>query len=361
MPQRTIDYDYHLPVERIAQEPAEPRDRSRLLVLSQEDGSMRHASFGDLPDLLRSGDLLVGNDSRVIPARLAARKSTGGALEILLLRPAGGIETPTTGAAPVSRSDREWLCLIGGRVRTGTRFSLVAPAGIIADEPEGEVREVFPDGQRLVSFDRDISPLLGALGSMPLPPYIHHPLDEPERYQTVYAVRPGSAAAPTAGLHFTPELMARLSDRGIGWATVTLHVGLDTFRPVEAEVVTGHKMHREWIELPERTVSAIADCHRQGGRVIAVGTTSVRVLESAALACAGEDMRAYAGWTDLFLYPGATFRVVDGLISNFHLPRSSLLMLVSAFAGRERVRKAYEEAIRQEYRFFSFGDAMLML
>lgn len=361
MPQRTSDFDYDLPDERIAQEPVEPRDRSRLLVLSRDDGAMRHARFGDLPDLLRSGDLLVGNDSRVIPARLAARKSTGGALEILLLRPAGGNEDTASEAASMSRSDREWFCLIGGRVRTGTRFSLVAPAGVIDCEPEGEVRAILPDGQRLVSFDRDISPLLDALGSMPLPPYIHRPLDEPERYQTVYAVRPGSVAAPTAGLHFTPELMARLSDRGIGWDTVTLHVGLDTFRPVEAEELTGHQMHWEWVELSERTASAIVECRRRGGRVIAVGTTSVRVLESAALACAAGDLRAYAGWTNLFLYPGATFRIVDGLISNFHLPRSSLLMLVSAFAGTEQVREAYREAIRQEYRFFSFGDAMLML
>ena len=363
MPLLTRDFDYHLPNERIAQQPLEPRDQSRLLLLDRADGSLRHARFTDLPDLLRPGDLLVGNDSRVIPARLAARKATGGALEILLLRPTeGDADRPPEDGAPSPATGRQWLCLIGGRVRAGTRFHLVAPAGVAAvDGAEGEVLTTYADGRRLVAFACDIGPLLDAWGSLPLPPYIHQRLERPERYQTVYADRAGSAAAPTAGLHFTPALLDRLAEAGIGWATVTLHVGLDTFKPVEVEDLTQHPIHREWVVLPQRTVNAIADCRQRGGRVIAVGTTTVRVLESAALAGAGSALSAYAGWTDLFLYPGASFLVVDALITNFHLPRSSLLMLVSAFAGKERIDEAYREAIQREYRFFSFGDAMLIL
>lgn len=358
----TRDFDYHLPPHLIAQEPVEPRDGSRLLVLERASGTIRHALFRDLPEILGPDDLLVGNDSRVIPARLAAHKESGGGLEILLLRPhsASGDEVLSLGSDLLRPGPWRWLCLIGGRVRPGTRFVLdrVGPGkGAV----RGTVEAVFEDGQRLVAFDSDPLPILDALGTMPLPPYIRRPLDRPERYQTVYAAHPGSAAAPTAGLHFTPRLLERLAQRGVGWETVTLHVGLDTFRPVEVEALADHRMHREWAELPEPAVRAIEGRRQGGGRVVAVGTTSVRVLESAARAAMPGPLRPYAGWTDLFLYPGAAFAVVDALITNFHLPRSSLLMLVSAFAGREAIAAAYAEAIRAEYRFFSFGDAMLIL
>jgi len=356
----TSDFDYQLPTHLIAQEPVEPRDRSRLLVLERASGTIRHALFQDLPEILGPSDLLVGNDSRVIPARLAAHKESGGGLELLLLRPLAADDRGAAQDVAAGADPWRWLCLIGGRVRPGTRFVLDrgAPG---AETVRGTVEATFEDGQRLVAFDRDLLPLLDDLGTMPLPPYIRRPLDRPERYQTVYAARAGSAAAPTAGLHFTPRLLERLGSRGIGWETVTLHVGLDTFRPVEVERLEDHRMHQEWVELPERTLRGIVDHRRRGGRVLAVGTTSVRVLESAARASRPGPLRPFAGWTDLFLYPGASFEVVEGLITNFHLPRSSLLMLVSAFAGREAIAAAYAEAIREGYRFFSFGDAMLIL
>lgn len=367
----TSDYNYDLPPAQIAQRPAEPRDASRLLVLHRATGLVEHRGFRDLPEYLRTGDVLVANDSRVIPARLRARKDTGGALEILLLRPLAldAARPAWVGAALEGPAD-VWLALVGGRVRPGTRFVLedggVARRGNArspgAPTIEGEVLACSEDGQRLLRFAQPLEPWLEALGEAPLPPYIHERAVDPQRYQTVYASAPGSAAAPTAGLHFTPDLLARVAERGVDWQTVTLHVGLDTFRPVEAANLTEHQMHAEWACLSEACAGAIAGARRGGGRVVAVGTTAVRVLETAGMQASGQPLAPFEGWTDLYLYPGGRpFAVVDALITNFHLPRSSLLMLVSAFAGREQVLACYEEAVREGYRFFSFGDAMLIL
>ena len=360
-PLRTQDYDYHLPADRIAQTPVEPRDSSRLLVLDRATGRWSHQHFYDLPAFLRPGDLLVANDSRVRPARLLGRKLPGGArVELLLLKPVDG----TT-----------WETLARGRrLVPGVRLAL--GNGQVGAEIVGETEA----GGRLVRFDAPIEPLLPEIGMTPLPPYIHSPLADPERYQTVYSRVVGSAAAPTAGLHFTPDLLQRLADTGIGFAFVTLHVGLDTFRPVEVEDARQHVMHSEWAELSPATAEAIRIARAQGGRIVAVGTTAVRVLESAAVASEGLDPEKwvvgsgsprpssvlrppspYSGWTRLFITPGYCFRAVDALITNFHLPRSTLLMLVSAFAGRETMLAAYQAAVAQGYRFFSFGDAMLML
>jgi S-adenosylmethionine:tRNA ribosyltransferase-isomerase len=341
----TESYDYELPPELIAQTPVEPRDSSRLMVVERATGRISHRVFRDLPDLLEPRDLLVGNRSRVIAARLHGSKlPTGGAVEILLLRARGG-------------GDWESLVRPGKRLAVGTRV------GFGARDVFAEIVGRTEAGGRLVRFvDRGGAPVegaafdrwLGSVGEMPLPPYIRQRLDDPERYQTVYAQEPGSAAAPTAGLHFTPELMFRLRDKGVGFAHVTLHVGLDTFRPVETEDLREHTIHSEWCELTEAIAARIETAKRVGGRVVAVGTTAVRVLETSG-------GRPYDGDTRLFIYPGYSYRVVDGLITNFHLPRSSLLMLVSAFAGRELVFEAYREAVRERYRFFSFGDAMLIL
>lgn len=339
-PLRTSDFDYHLPPDRIAQTPVEPRDAARLLVLDRVSGSLSHHHFRDLPLFLRPGDLLVANDSRVRPARLLGHKlPSGGRVELLLLKPVDALT---------------WETLARGRRLTpGARLSL--GDGQARAEIVGETEA----GGRIVRFDDPIEPLLPQIGIMPLPPYIHTTLTDTERYQTVYSRVVGSAAAPTAGLHFTPELIQRLADMGVGFAFVTLHVGLDTFRPVEVEDAHSHVMHSEWAELSAATAQAIAATKAHGGRVIAVGTTAVRVLETAALATS--PLAAYAGWTRLFITPGYEFRVVDGLITNFHLPRSTLLMLVSAFASREAIHAAYQTAIAENYRFFSFGDAMLIL
>ena len=345
---RTADFDYHLPLELIAQTPIEPRDASRLMVVDRRSGEIAHRQFSELPDLLRAGDLLVYNESRVIPARLAARKATGGKAEILLLRP----HDPTT-----------WEALVGGRsVRPGTRLELLTnPTG----RPTGAVAEVIEErtgGLRVLRFDQPVLPLAEQVGAAPLPPYIHVPLQDRERYQTVYAHTPGSAAAPTAGLHFTPALLQRLDAQGIRSAFVTLHVGLDTFQPVTEEHVEEHEIHTEYAQLAPQVVAAIRDARASGGRVAAVGTTSVRVLESAAgNGDPDAAVRPYDGPTKLFIYPGYRFRVVDALVTNFHLPRSTLLMLVSAFAGKELIERAYAEAIQERYRFYSFGDAMLIL
>ncbi|MFN8483101.1 MAG: tRNA preQ1(34) S-adenosylmethionine ribosyltransferase-isomerase QueA [Anaerolineae bacterium] len=358
-PLRTSDFDYHLPPDRIAQTPAEPRDSSRLLVLDRASGRRSHRRFRDLPDLLRPGDLLVANDSRVRPARLLGRKASGGRVELLLLKP---VDATT------------WETLARGhRLAPGAR--LVFGDGQV----NAQIVGVTGAGGRLVRFDAPVEPLLPDLGHVPLPPYIHEHLDDPERYQTVYSRVVGSAAAPTAGLHFTGALIERLDTLGIGMAFVTLHVGLDTFRPVEVEDARSHVMHSEWAELSADTAAAIAAVRAAGGRVVAVGTTAVRVLESAALASAGIDpghsqdfaalprpaapppLAPYSGWTRLFITPGYQVRAVDALITNFHLPRSTLLMLVSAFAGREAMLAAYDEAVAEGYRFFSFGDAMLIV
>ena len=338
---RTADFDYALPPELIAQRPIEPRDHARLLVTRRGDGSLEHRRFFDLPALLEPGDLLVANDSRVIPARLRTRKSTGGAVELLLLR----------------RTEAGWwltLARPSRRLRPGT---------IVSVEGGGRVYEIeigarLDDG--LFEARLEDEALIAACGEAPLPPYIHEPLADPERYQTVYAREEGSAAAPTAGLHFTPRLMERLAARGVDVAYVTLHVGLDTFRPVEADDPREHHIHTEYAVLPPETARAITRAREHAGRVVAVGTTSVRVLESAARGSSGS-VEAYRSDTGLMILPGHEFHLVDAMITNFHLPRSTLLMLVSAFAGKDLIDAAYAEAVRERYRFYSFGDAMLLL
>lgn len=351
------DFEYRLPPELIAQEPVEPRDASRLMVVDRATGTISHHIFRDLPQFLRPGDLLVHNESRVIPARLFGRKPTGGRVEILLLRP---------------RSETVWEVLVRGRgVRAGASLEVLDGPDGSRMEARARVLEEGERGLRVLAFDRPALALAEAVGQTPLPPYIHRPLMDPERYQTVYARTPGSAAAPTAGLHFTPELLLRLREMGVKSVFVTLHVGLDTFRPVEEERPEEHRMHAEFCRLPLEAAERINQAKGEGRRIIAVGTTSVRVLETAALAavggCADADscpwrtVVPYEGLTDLFIYPGFRFRVVDALITNFHLPRSTLLLLVAAFCGKELLDRAYAEAIRLRYRFYSFGDGMLIL
>lgn len=339
----TRDFDYHLPPELIAQEPIEPRDASRLLVLHRASGAIEHRRFSEITDYLRPGDVLVVNETRVIPARLAARKTpSGGKVELLLLS---------------KRGPQDWEALVKGRkVRPGQRLALASPG---APSIAGTVRAITAAGGRLIHFDEPIEPHLDLLGEMPLPPYITHRLADPERYQTVYAQVRGSVAAPTAGLHFTPELMARVQTLGVIWARVLLHIGLDTFRPVHEERVEEHQIHSEYCQLDAQTAEIINQARAEGRRIIAVGTTSVRVLETAARDAA-QGVHPWSGPTDLFIYPGYTFRVVDALITNFHLPRSSLLMLVAAFAGLEQVQAAYHEAIQERYRFYSLGDGMFI-
>ncbi len=353
------DFDYDLPSELIAQTPIEPRDASRLLVLPRDHKPIEHRLFADLGEYLRPGDVLVLNQTRVIPARLQARKvGTGGKVELLLLRQSD----------PVT-----WLVLVGGkRLEPGQRLE-VARDGIA--HVEAEIIEKRAGAQRLVRFSTPLDDQLADLGEVPLPPYIHEPLADPARYQTVFARQNGSAAAPTAGLHFTGDMLIALKRLGIQLAYCTLHIGLDTFQPVRTEDINAHQMHSEWASLTAQDAQVINEAKLAGQRVIAVGTTSVRTLESAAILSAGgnpavgemppEDfcpwrpVVAFEGETRLFIRPGYRYRVVDGLITNFHLPRSTLLMLVSAFAGRERVLAAYEAAKQQRYRFYSFGDAML--
>ena len=350
---RTSDFAYELPPELIAQEPLAERDASRLLVLDRETGAVVHDTFRNLGAHLRPGDLLVMNDSRVRPARVWATKPSGGRLELLILRPT---------------ADGAWETLVkpGRRAPVGTTFTLADRAGNSGETPvHGSVLAKAPDGVTTVRVDGPLDPALARLGEMPLPPYIHRRLPTPEsdRYQTTYAATTGSAAAPTAGLHFTPALLDGLRAGGVRTATATLHVGLDTFRPVIEEDPTAHPMHAEWYTASAETAAAIVATKRAGGRVVAVGTTSVRVLESVAASPGGWDAAAEhgaEGWTRLFIRPGYPFRTVDALITNFHLPRSTLLMLVSAFAGREHVLAAYAEAVRERYRFFSFGDACLI-
>jgi len=334
---KTAEFDYNLPPELIAQTPIEPRYAARLLRLDRSTGAIEHFHFYDLPRLLRPGDVLVANESHVIPARIFARKlGSGGSVEILLLR---------------RLDDLTWQALLRAqRVRVGMRIEM--RPDLIAT-----VIDVSPNGERILRFNQPIDSVLPELGVMPLPPYIHAPLTDPERYQTVYARTSGSAAAPTAGLHFTPQLMARLREQGVEILYVTLHVGLDTFKPVESESVEQHHIHTEFMQLTPEVAARLRAAKLAGQRVIAVGTTSVRVLETAGR----NNLQAFTGDTDLFIYPGFQFRVIDGLITNFHLPRSSLLMLVSAFAGKENIDRAYAEAIALHYRFYSFGDATLMI
>ena len=333
---KTAEFEYDLPPELIAQTPIEPRDAARLLCLDRASGAIEHRRFSDLPDRLRPGDLLVANDSRVIPARVFAHKTTGGAVELLLLR---RIDAQT------------WQTLLRGHnLRVGTRL-------IVRDELSVEIIEQSPTGERVIRFSQPIDDQLDALGVMPLPPYIHAPLRDPERYQTIYSQTPGSAAAPTAGLHFTPRIFDRLRERGIEVAYVTLHIGLDTFKPVETDDIEQHHIHTEFVQLTEDTAAQVRAAKAAGRRVIAVGTTSVRVLETAAQHGLAAPM---AGDTALYIYPGFQFRAIDGLLTNFHLPRSSLLMLVSALAGKANIDRAYTEAILHKYRFLSFGDAMLI-
>ncbi|WP_322507832.1 tRNA preQ1(34) S-adenosylmethionine ribosyltransferase-isomerase QueA [Anaerolinea sp.] len=338
---KTSDFDYFLPPECIAQHPVEPRHNSRLMVLNRANDSIQHTIFWNITEYLHPGDILVVNQTRVIPARIYAHKETGGKLEILLLRRV---------------DDHTWEALIGGkRPRKGKSF-------MINEHLHGTIIEELEESRRLVRFNQPVEPYLERIGQMPLPPYIHEPLRDPERYQTIFARQPGSAAAPTAGLHFTSELMERIAQMGIQFAEVTLHVGLDTFMPVHEENPLEHKIHTEWCELTKETAQKINAAKKEGGRIIAVGTTSVRTLETAAqYAGEGEWIGAVSGATSLYILPGYTFRAVDAMITNFHLPRSTLIMLVSAFAGRERILNAYKVAIEQGYRFYSFGDAMLIL
>lgn len=338
---KTADFDYDLPIERIAQTPVEPRHNSRLFVVNRSSGAFEHRRFYEVGDYLSPGDLMVINETRVIPARIHARKDTGGMVELLLLR---------------RETDCVWEALVGGkRMVAGRKL-------VVTDGLRAEVESELEGSRRLIRFSEPVEPYLEQIGEMPLPPYIHTRLDDPERYQTVYARRPGSAAAPTAGLHFSPQLIAQLERQGIRFASVTLHVGLDTFAPVTEEDPTQHKIHTEWCEVTEAAAQAVNETRKAGRRVIAVGTTSVRTLESAARSARGDEViRPFAGPTDLFILPGYEFRVVDAMITNFHLPKSTLLMLVSAFAGRDLILKAYREAIEREYRFYSLGDAMLIL
>ncbi len=365
------DFDYDLPQALIAQTPVEPRDASRLLVLNRATGAIEHRHFRDIGAYLRPGDLLIANQSRVIPARLLGhRAETGGAVEVLLLA-----ERPDLGAD-------YWETLVrpGRRLHEGARLVFRDEANGEGELLHAEILQRTEAGGRIVRFwvgtnennvgAQFIAPnnapavtvhqCIDKLGKMPLPPYIHETLHDPERYQTVYARISGSAAAPTAGLHFTPGLLEELRQQGVRVGFVTLHVGLDTFRPVEVEDVRDHKMHSEEIDLDAPTAELIAETRKAGGRVVAVGTTAVRVLESVASFSNGQ-LRPFHGPTRLFITPGYPFQVVDAMITNFHLPRSTLMLLVSAFASKGLIEKAYSEAIREQYRFFSFGDAMLIL
>ncbi len=339
---KTSDFYYDLPQELIAQDPLTDRSASRLMHLSIKDGSIEHRHFTDILEYLNPGDCLVINDTKVIPARLYGHKEeTGALIEILLLK----------------RNEKDvWECLVkpGKKARKGTRISF--GDGLL----KGEIVDVIEDGNRLIHFEYNgiFEEILDQLGEMPLPPYITHKLQDKNRYQTVYAKHEGSAAAPTAGLHFTKELLEKVKEKGVQIAHVTLHVGLGTFRPVKVDDVEQHHMHSEYYVVEEDQAKLINDTKKNGGRVIAVGTTSCRTLESAT----GEDgiLKAGSGWTEIFIYPGYHFKMIDSLITNFHLPESTLMMLVSALAGKEKIMHAYEEAVKERYRFFSFGDAMFI-
>ncbi len=338
---KTKDFWYDLPQELIAQTPLEKRDSSRLLVMNKETGELSHRHFYDIVEYLNPGDCLVMNDSRVLPARLLGNRPTGGAVELLLLRDLG---------------DKKWECLAkpGKKLRPGQE--VIFGNG----ELTATVEEVQEDGNRIVRFHYEgiFLEILEHLGKMPLPPYIQAELQDQERYQTVYSRETGSAAAPTAGLHFTKELLEQIEKKGVTLAYVTLHVGLGTFRPVKAEQISQHHMHSELCMMSQETAQLLNDTRKRGGRIVCVGTTSCRTLES--LVNPDGTFEEKSKWTDIFIYPGYTFRAMDALITNFHLPESTLVMLVSAFAGRDHILHAYEEAVKERYRFFSFGDAMLL-
>lgn len=337
------DFDYHLPESLIAQQPSDRRDGSRLMVVDRASGYVSHHVFAEFQSFVRQDDCLVVNETKVFPARLAGQRAgTGGRVELLLVHP---------------EPDGAWTAM----ARPGRRLRAGAEIAFDDDPVTATVEAVLDDGMRRVRFNGDLQALIARRGRIPLPPYIDREASDAdvERYQTVYAKTPGAVAAPTAGLHFTPEILARVGDRGVDRATVLLHVGPGTFKPVEVENVAGHRMHAEYFEVDDVAAAAVARAKQAGGRVVSVGTTSVRVLESQADGVGG--LRVGKGWTDIFIYPGYTFTVVDALLTNFHLPRSTLLMLVSAFAGREVVMSAYEEAVREGYRFYSYGDAMLVV
>lgn len=338
---KTSDFWYDLPEKLIAQTPLEKRDASRLLVLDRRSGAWEHKHFYDIIDYLRPGDCLVMNDSRVLPARLLGHRPTGGAVEVLLLRDLG---------------ERKWECLC----KPGRKMQVGSDVIFGDGELTATVTEVHDDGNRVVEFHYEdiFLEVLERLGKMPLPPYIKAELADQERYQTVYSREVGSAAAPTAGLHWTPELLEKARQKGVKTAFVTLHVGLGTFRPVKAEEVTDHHMHAELCMLSAETADILNRTKAEGGHIVCVGTTSCRTLES--LVNDDGSFSPKSKWTDIFIYPGYRFRAMDGLVTNFHLPESTLVMLVSAFAGREHVLAAYEEAVRERYRFFSFGDAMFI-
>lgn len=336
------DFNFILPEELIAQTPIDKRDASRLLVLDKKSGDISHRHFSDILDFLKPGDCLVLNDSRVIPARLFGERKTGGAVEVLLLKDLG---------------NNKWEAL----TRPGRKTKIGEEIFFGNKKLKAVVRDELPDGKRVVEFffDGIFLEILEELGQMPLPPYIHERLENPERYQTVYSKNTGSAAAPTAGLHFTDELLEKIREKGVNTAFVTLHVGLGTFRPVKADSIEDHIMHSEYFEIPEESQKLILETKKSGGRIIAVGTTSCRTLESAF--SDDGNITKTSGDTSIFIYPGYKFKAVDALITNFHLPESTLIMLVSALAGRENILNAYETAIKEKYRFFSFGDAMLII
>ena len=345
---KTSDFDYHLPPELIAQTPVEPRDHSRLMVLKRSQGSVEHRRFFEITDYLRAGDVLVFNDSRVIPARITGKKvDTTGGVELLLLR---RLDTAV------------WEALVkpGKRVGIGTRLELTGDyTADGSDKVWAEITGLGEEGIKEVRFSDE--KLLLQLGKVPLPPYIHTPLGDTERYQTVYARALGSAAAPTAGLHFTPQLLNQIRDKGVQLLFVTLHIGLDTFRPVREEDPQNHPIHREYGILTQEVADELSRAKREGRRIICAGTTTVRIVEQAAQASQTSLLAPFDGWVSLLALPGYQFRVASAMITNFHLPRSTLLMLVAAFAGRDFIMRAYEEAIAMEYRFYSFGDAMLIL
>jgi S-adenosylmethionine:tRNA ribosyltransferase-isomerase len=350
---KTSDFDYHLPETSIAQTPVEPRDSSRLLILQRDSFDVEHRIFRDLSLILRPNDLLVLNRTRVIPARIFAKKESGGRVELLLLRHRDGLT---------------WEALVGGKgLRVGKKV-------FVENGPDAVIMETLEGSERLIKFSEPIEPYFSKVGNVPLPPYIHEKLNDPERYQTVYSRDIGSAAAPTAGLHFTPQLLDKLKIKGVKIAYVTLHVGLDTFAPVTEDDPEEHKIHTEWCELPQETANLINQTKQIGGRVIAVGTTSVRTLESAGQAIVDDGRQTvptvhglpstvfpFSGPTNIFILPGYQFKVVDAMITNFHLPKSTLIMLVSAFVGREKILSAYGLAIKEGYRFYSFGDAMFIV
>ncbi len=339
---KTSDFYYNLPEELIAQSPLENRTYSRLMALDKESGSIEHKHFYDIADYLNPGDCIVINDTKVLPARLfGTKKDTEASIELLLLK---------------RIDDKKWETLVKPGKKAKLNTEIVFKEGLL----EGRITDVLETGNRIIEFKYEgiFEEILDELGEMPLPPYIHEKLEDKNRYQTVYAKHPGSSAAPTAGLHFNDEIIKDMTDKGISIAKLTLHVGLGTFRPVKAEYITEHKMHSEYYELSEEEANKINYAKDNGKRIISVGTTSTRTLET--ISDESGRVKASSGWTDIFIYPGYKFKLIDGLITNFHLPESTLIMLVSALAGKENTMKAYQEAVNQEYRFFSFGDAMLI-